>query len=219
MAENHYQILGVRRTSSQAEILKAYREAARRCHPDLHANDPQATRKFYRVQAAFEVLGNLEKRRAYNRSRVPTDTTATAGFKSSAWQDPRAAYRALTRQATAAVAEPALGLAVCTALAVPLHYLAFLDGLLPTASQSGQMPALFSGTLGLLVNLGGCVFGIVVLLGAIQMRKLENYGFVVTASILATVCCLSPWFLLGMPFGIWALVVLCTPDVRDAFWS
>ena len=219
MAQDHYRTLRVTRTASQAEIIEAYREAARRCHPDLHPDDRQATAKFYRVQAAFEVLHNPDRRRAYNRSQVPTDTARTAAFKPSDFQDARDAYRSLTRRATATVAEPALGLAVCTALAVGLQYLAFFDSLLPNGSQAAQMPGILSGPLGLLVNFVGCILGVVVLFGAIQMRKLEHYNFALATSIMATVCCLSPWFLLGVPFGIWALVVLCSQDVRDAFWS
>jgi hypothetical protein len=219
MAENHYKTLGVGRTASQAEILRAYREAARRCHPDLHPHDQRATRKFYRVQAAFEVLGDPEKRRVYNRSQAFADVTRPTGFWPSDWWDLEDSYRSLTRHATALVAEPALGLAVATALAIGLQYLAFFDSLLQADRGAAEVPVMFSGTLGLLINLAGCILGVVVLLGAIQMRKLESYRLAVATSIMATVCCFSPWFLLAMPFGIWALVVLCNQHVRGAFWS
>jgi hypothetical protein len=78
---------------------------------------------------------------------------------------------------------------------------------------------ILSGTLGLLINLAGCVLGVLVLLGAIQMRRLENYRLAVSASLIAVFSCFSPWFLLVVPFGIWALVVLCKRRVRSAFWS
>jgi hypothetical protein len=219
MAEDHYKILGVRRSASQDEILRAYRQAARRCHPDLHPEDDQATAKFYRVQAAFEVLGNPEKRRAYHRSQALWDAARPASFKSSDWRDSRDSFASLSRYATTEVAEPAMGLAVAAALAVGLQYVAFFDGLLLAGGPTAKAPPILPGSLGLLVNLAGCVLGVVVLLGAIQMRKLESYRFTVAASILATLCCFSPWFLLVMPFGIWALVVLCKEQVRDAFWS
>jgi len=219
MAEDHYKTLGVRRSASQDEILKAYRQAARRCHPDLHPEDELATSKFYRVQAAFEVLGDPERRRAYHRVQPPCGTARPASFKPSDWRDARDSYRLLSRYATIEVAEPAMGLAVATALAIGLQYLAFFDGLLQAGGPATQAPPILAGTLGLLVNLAGCILGVVVLLGAVQMRKLENYRFAVAASILATLCCLSPWFLLAMPFGIWALVVLCNQQVKDAFWS
>jgi len=219
MAEDHYKILGVRRGASQDEILKAYREAARRCHPDLHPEDERATSKFYRVQAAFEVLSDPEKRRAYHRCQAPWGTARPASFEPGDWRDSRDSYGSLSRYATTEVAEPAMGLAVATALAIGLQYLAFFDGLLQAGVPAAKVPPIIAGTLGVLINLVGCILGVVVLLGAIQMRKLENYRFVVAASILATLCCFSPWFLLAMPFGIWALVVLCNQQVKDAFWS
>ena len=219
MAQDHYKTLGVGRIASQAEILKAYREAARACHPDLHPNDPQALGKFYRVQSAFEVLSDPEKRWAYNRSQVPFDTTRTASFDRPDWRDARDVYRSLTRYATTEVAEPAMGLVVATGLAIGLQYLAFFDTLLKADTPAAEAPVILSGTLGLLVNFVGCILGVVVLLGAIQMRKLENYRFAVATAILATVSCLSPWFLPAVPFGIWALAVLCSQRVRDAFWS
>jgi len=219
MAEDHYKTLGVRRSASRDEILRAYREAARRCHPDLHPRDQQATSKFYRVQAAFEVLSDPEKRRAYHRSQPPDGTARPASFKPGDWRDARDSYGSLSRYATTEVAEPAMGLAVATALAIGLQYLAFFDGLFQAGGPATKAPPILAGTLGLLVNLAGCILGVVVLLGAIQMRKLENYRFAVAASVLATLCCFSPWFLLAMPFGIWALVVLCKDQVRDAFWS
>lgn len=219
MAEDHYQTLGVCRTASQAEILQAYRQAARRCHPDLHPQDPQAIQRFYRVQRAFEVLGDPEKRWGYNRSQVPVDTSRSAKSDSSEWREAADAFRALTRYAVTEVAEPALGLVVATALGVGLQYLAFFELLLRIDGRPTELPALLSGPLGLAINLLGCILGVVVLLGAIQMRKLENYRFAVVTSVIATLCCCSPWFLLGMPFGIWALVVLCNERIRDAFWS
>lgn len=219
MAQDHYKTLAVRRTASQAEIVRAYREAARRCHPDLHPNDQQATNKFHEVQAAWEVLGDPERRWAYNRSQVPSETGRATGFQPSDLREAADAFRSLTRHATSAVAEPALGLAVATAVAVGLQYLAFFDNVLQFDRRVVDMPVILPGTLGLLINLVGCILGVVVLLGTIQMRKLENYRFAVAASVIATVSCFSPWFLLAVPFGIWALVVLCQERVRDAFWS
>jgi hypothetical protein len=49
------------------------------------------------------------------------------------------------------------------------------------------------------------------------MRRSVHYGRTVAAAIVACIPCLSPWVLLGIPFGIWALVVLCRRDVQAAF--
>ncbi len=67
MAEDYYKTLGIRRGASQAEIQKAYRELARKYHPDLNPDDEQATQKFQEVQKAFEVLNDSEKREMYDR--------------------------------------------------------------------------------------------------------------------------------------------------------
>ena len=67
MAEDHYQTLGVSRTASADEIRKAYRELARKYHPDLHPDDDAAKDKFKKVQAAFDVLNDASKREMYDR--------------------------------------------------------------------------------------------------------------------------------------------------------
>jgi DnaJ-class molecular chaperone len=67
MAEDHYQTLGVPRTASAEEIRKAYRDLARKYHPDLHPDDETAKKKFKQVQTAFDVLNDPSKREMYDR--------------------------------------------------------------------------------------------------------------------------------------------------------
>lgn len=67
MAEDYYQTLGVQRTSSTEDIRKAYRELARKYHPDLHPDDDAAKEKFKKVQTAFDVLNDPGKREMYDR--------------------------------------------------------------------------------------------------------------------------------------------------------
>jgi len=67
MAEDHYQTLGVSRTASAEDIRKAYRELARKYHPDLHPDDAAAQEKFKKVQTAFDVLNDPSKREMYDR--------------------------------------------------------------------------------------------------------------------------------------------------------
>lgn len=139
-------------------------------------------------------------------------------------KDEQARARFQKVQTAIQVAEPVIGLAVTTGLGMSLQYLAFVNHLLganeeATAGAPWKMPAMFTGGLGLLLGLVSCVLGLVVIAGAVQMKNLQNYRFAVTGAIVATLSCLSPWFLLGLPFGIWALVVLCDEQVRSAFWS
>ncbi len=79
MAEDHYKTLGVRRDASQADIDKAYRELARKYHPDLNPDDKTAKEKFQKVQAAFDVLSNSEKREMYDRYGSSFETMEAGG--------------------------------------------------------------------------------------------------------------------------------------------
>jgi hypothetical protein len=63
MAADYYSILGVQRDASRAEIQRAYRELARRHHPDANRGDPQATKKFVQIEDAYEMLCEPERRR------------------------------------------------------------------------------------------------------------------------------------------------------------
>ena len=55
--------------------------------------------------------------------------------------------------------------------------------------------------------------------GGLRMIKLKNYGLCIAASVIALVPCLSPCCCLGLPAGIWALIVLSRPEVKAAFES
>jgi DnaJ-class molecular chaperone len=67
MAEDHYKTLGVKRDATPAEIQKAYRDLARKYHPDLNPDDKKAKEKFQKVQAAFDVLNDEKKRKMYDQ--------------------------------------------------------------------------------------------------------------------------------------------------------
>lgn len=67
MAEDYYQTLGVARNASQEEIRKAYRKLAGKHHPDMNPDDPGAKKRFQKIQAAYDVLGDEEKRRQYDQ--------------------------------------------------------------------------------------------------------------------------------------------------------
>lgn len=67
MADDYYKTLGISRDASAADIQKAYREMARKYHPDLHPDDKTAKKKFQEVQTAFDVLNDATKREQYDR--------------------------------------------------------------------------------------------------------------------------------------------------------
>ena len=67
MADDYYQVLGVPRTATEEDIRKAYREMARKYHPDLHPDDDAAKEQFKKVQTAFDTLNDPSKREMYDR--------------------------------------------------------------------------------------------------------------------------------------------------------
>ncbi|MEJ2688835.1 MAG: molecular chaperone DnaJ [Deltaproteobacteria bacterium] len=81
MEKEYYDILGVSRTASTAEIKKAYRQLAMKYHPDRNAGDKEAEEKFKAATEAYEVLGDENKRQIYDRYGVE-------GLKSSGYRGP-----------------------------------------------------------------------------------------------------------------------------------
>ncbi|MGN0911684.1 MAG: DnaJ C-terminal domain-containing protein [Alphaproteobacteria bacterium] len=83
MSRNLYDVLGVGKTASEAEIKSAYRKLARKYHPDLNKDDKNAADKFKEISNAYDIIGNAEKRKKYDNNEIDEDGKPTgfgAGF-------------------------------------------------------------------------------------------------------------------------------------------
>ena len=64
---DYYEVLGLSKDASEADIKKAYRKVAKECHPDLNPDDKEAEQRFKDASEAYEVLGNAEKKSQYDQ--------------------------------------------------------------------------------------------------------------------------------------------------------
>ncbi len=67
---NPYETLGVAANASQDDIRKAYRKAAKETHPDLNPGKPEAEKRFKEFNAAYDIVGDAEKRKRYDAGEV-----------------------------------------------------------------------------------------------------------------------------------------------------
>ncbi|MEM1146856.1 MAG: DnaJ C-terminal domain-containing protein [Pseudomonadota bacterium] len=83
MSKDPYSELGVARSASADEIRRAYKRKAKETHPDLHPGDAAKAEKFKAASAAYELLGDAQKRAQYDRGDIDADGNPK-GFTSSA---------------------------------------------------------------------------------------------------------------------------------------
>jgi len=76
-----YSVLGLTKGADSAAIKSAYRKLAKKFHPDQNPDDPKAKERFAEVSAAYDIVGDDEKRRAFDRGEIDADGNPTmAGF-------------------------------------------------------------------------------------------------------------------------------------------
>ena len=82
-----YKVLGVSKTADQAAIKRAFRKLAKVNHPDKHAGDAKAKEKFAKINAAYEILKDEDKRAAFDRGEIDADGNPRfTGFERGAGQ-------------------------------------------------------------------------------------------------------------------------------------
>jgi hypothetical protein len=132
--------------------------------------------------------------------------------------DPRAS-------ALAKVQAPAIALLIVAAISIVVRLILLVLQMVgvglgaAAAAEQGPDQAFAAGQLvgGLVGSIIGIVINAITFFGALKMKQLEQYGLVMTAAVLAVIPCCSPCVILGIPFGIWALVVLNDAEVKAAF--
>ncbi len=77
LAQDPYQELGVARGASADEVRKAFRKLAKQLHPDQNPGDKKSEERFKRVSAAFDILGDVEKRKKFDRGEIDADGRET----------------------------------------------------------------------------------------------------------------------------------------------
>ena len=91
MAEkrDYYEVLGVPKNASDADIKKAFRTLAKKYHPDMHPGDKECEEKFKEAQEAYAVLSDAEKRKQYDQfGHAAFDGTGggAGGFQAWIWE-------------------------------------------------------------------------------------------------------------------------------------
>jgi DnaJ-class molecular chaperone len=70
---NPYEILGVPRNAAADEIKKAFRKLAKKHHPDANKNDPKSATRFAELNSAYEIVGDADKRKAFDRGEIDAE--------------------------------------------------------------------------------------------------------------------------------------------------
>ena len=123
------------------------------------------------------------------------------------------------------VSGPATGLMIVGILCVLASLFGLIQSMLGVGGpapeelppQLRQYFQVMSGGVGLVMNIVAVALGAFYIFASTKLRKLESYGMVMTATILSMLPCTSSCCCVGLPVGIWILVVLAKPEVKTAF--
>jgi len=126
---------------------------------------------------------------------------------------------------------PAIFLIVTAGLGMLLNLFSIISGISGGGSmgsmenlqgaQGGEIAELLApfmtGTISIVSGIIGLIIGVFIIFASLNMMKMKKWGLSMTGAIIAMIPCVSPCCILGLPFGIWAIVVLSNTDVKAAF--
>ena len=73
MTSDPYTVLGVAKSASAGDIRKAYHKLAKQLHPDLNPGDRDAEERFKEAQAAYDIVGDADKRARFDKGEIDAD--------------------------------------------------------------------------------------------------------------------------------------------------
>lgn len=122
------------------------------------------------------------------------------------------------------VSGPATGLLITGILGAFFAAFGFIAGILGMGVAPfirDELPARYAefweGSMGAASSIVGIAVAAFIIFAALKMKELRQWELSLAASIVAMIPCISPCCILGLPIGIWALVVLLRPEVKQAF--
>ena len=122
------------------------------------------------------------------------------------------------------VSGPAVGLLITAVLGGFFAFLGLFGNLLGfslgTMMAEGSQEEFahwLSGGFGIISSALGLLVAGFLVYASLEMKKLSQYGLAVAASVVAMVPCVSPCCIIGLPVGIWSLVTLTKPHIKEAF--
>ena len=177
-----------------AEPTPAARRRPRRPEPDEEEDEPE--------EEEAEDRPKRRRRRSVSRGRGRTFAEAEA---------------ALTAPAICLMVLGGFDvLLVIVDMAMRLLHVSLFAAGAQGQAQGGEAEMAVQMVVGVISSIIGLCFAGMIIFGAIKMKQVDNYGLAMTASILALLPCWN-CCLIGLPIGIWALVVLNRPEVKAAF--
>ena len=129
-----------------------------------------------------------------------------------------------TRDAYDQVSGPFVGLLLTGILGAILSLTFLILSVIETGIESlmadrfsEEYAEVAEGAAGVALCFVGLIVAAFIIYASLKMKELTQWGLCVAASIIAMIPCISPCCIVGLPIGIWCLVVLTKPEVRAAF--